>query len=503
MSAAVEGDKVADLAPKLKARAEADARALARQPWKSKLQPGMNTEDECLLAIEWVNEQYALVDQGGALSVWSRKPNPITGAFSIYSRKDFETLMEPYQYPSGAEKPPRLAKIWFMHERRAMGVVGAWPIGQEPPNGINLWRGFGIEPRPGSWDTIGEYLLNTLCGGDTAAYDYLLDLVAWKLQNPFLPTEVALVLLSEESGTGKSSFAKMMTRIFGKGARTVPDAQLLFGRFGETLIGTSLVVLEEALFAPAKQMTDKFKSLVTEPTWTVDVKNKAPVSVPNQCWFIVNTNHARAVAAMPDDRRHFVLKVAPDRAGDAEYWQRLTHAAGTDPSQADLPGFGDELAAFLDVMLRTELGRWHPRLDIPQGGALHEQKLLSLEGVALFVHEMIEDGDASRLQAVREDGSVCGTRWPAGGLIVPATAHEAYLRWARERGERHSMSRRQFDMGMHKWLGVESVDLDTRHGKGAMLGCRRAWRLAHLDEVAERFQALLMPNKGRRTGKKS
>ena len=499
MSAAKE--KVADLGPKLQERAAERELLLHTQPWLVNERPGMGAKEHGALAIEWVNEQYALVDQAGALSVWGRRPDPVTGKFRIYSRKDFETLMEPYAFPTGDEKRPRLAKVWFMHPSRLMGVVGAWPIGQEPENGINLWRGFGIEPNDSDWPTIDDYLLNVVCGGDEEACKYLQRLLAWKVQHPMLPTEVALVLQSDESGTGKSSFGKVLSRIFGHGAKTVADANLLFGRFGETLIGTQVIVLEEALFAPAKSMTDKFKSMVTESTWTVDVKNKAPVSIPNQALFLVNTNHARAIDAMADDRRHFVLKVSSDRAGDAEYWQRLTHAAGTDPTQADLPGFGEELRGFLQSLLTFDLGRWHPRLDIPQTAALQEQKLLSLDGVALLVHEMIEEQSLSWLRPV-VDAHDAQLKWPVGASIVPGLAYDGYLGWRKERSlSDRPLSRKQFEMGLVKWMGLVSQDINGTR-KAALVGHRRVWLAPHLEAVEKHFSDCLKPRRSRAGAKK-
>jgi hypothetical protein len=83
---------------------------------------------------------------------------------------------------------------WFLHRARAQyRTVGVYPIGQEPPGALNLWTGLAVAPRPGKWPKLKEFLLGTTCNGEQAAFDYLLKLMQWKIQNPTENPEVGTV----------------------------------------------------------------------------------------------------------------------------------------------------------------------------------------------------------------------------------------------------------------------------------------------------------------------
>ena len=56
---------------------------------------------------------------------------------------------------------------------------------------LNLWRGWGVEPRKGSWRLIERHIAEVLANGNQEFEDYLKKWTAWKFQNPGLPPEAA------------------------------------------------------------------------------------------------------------------------------------------------------------------------------------------------------------------------------------------------------------------------------------------------------------------------
>ena len=87
---------------------------------------------------------------------------------------------------------------------------------------LNTFEGFpldGCQPSPVDVKTtlIWEYLESVWGwnGENTRQLDFLLDLVAFKLQFPRIRSERIMLLISEKQGTGKSFFFEILTMVFG------------------------------------------------------------------------------------------------------------------------------------------------------------------------------------------------------------------------------------------------------------------------------------------------
>ena len=53
-----------------------------------------------------------------------------------------------------------------------------------PGGYLNLWRGWGVEPRKGSWRLIERHIAEVLANGNQEFEDYIKRSTAWKFQNP-------------------------------------------------------------------------------------------------------------------------------------------------------------------------------------------------------------------------------------------------------------------------------------------------------------------------------
>src|SRR5262249_33094367 len=110
-----------------------------------------------------------------------------------------------------------VGKYWLDHPRR-LTYEG---VGFEPGkpaelagNRLNLWRGFAVERRAGSWRRLLRHIYWVLGGGDRGAGRYIVRWLAWMLQNPGKPAEAVLVFQGAE-GAGKGTLARVMLKIFG------------------------------------------------------------------------------------------------------------------------------------------------------------------------------------------------------------------------------------------------------------------------------------------------
>ena len=98
-----------------------------------------------------------------------------------------------------------LAELWISHERRrqyAEGIVFDPTAVGHTDTTFNLWRGFAVEPREGSWEQLKDHVRTVICGGNAERCGYLLDWLADVVQHPAKQGEVAIVLCRPE-GCGK------------------------------------------------------------------------------------------------------------------------------------------------------------------------------------------------------------------------------------------------------------------------------------------------------------
>ena len=68
------------------------------------------------------------------------------------------------------KNPIKVSKYWFNSENRryylGRGVVfePGGPL-EIPKDMLNLWRGFGIDPKPGDWSLLRNHIFNVVCSG--------------------------------------------------------------------------------------------------------------------------------------------------------------------------------------------------------------------------------------------------------------------------------------------------------------------------------------------------
>jgi hypothetical protein len=115
---------------------------------------------------------------------------------------------------TGSEIRKGLGEAWLAHRnRRNYERVALIPKGVTPPDTFNLWRGFGVEPKPGQGPMIRQHLLDVICSGNESDYCWLVGWLARAVQHPDLHAEVAVVLRGQK-GTGKGTLGQILDRLF-------------------------------------------------------------------------------------------------------------------------------------------------------------------------------------------------------------------------------------------------------------------------------------------------
>jgi len=212
-----------------------------------------------------------------------------------------------------------MGKWWTEHaERRQYDSIVFLPK-RDPPNVYNLWRGFAVEPRPGSCDLYLAHLRDVVCGGNLEHYEYLLDWMAWAVQEPGKAGEVAVVLRGDQ-GTGKGLTIKVFGHLFGRHFLQISDSKHLTGNFNVHLRDAVVVFADEAFYAGDKKHESILKTLVTEPTIMIEGKGVDAEVAPNCIHLMMASNSNWVVPAGKHERRYFVLDVKPTHRQDTAYF---------------------------------------------------------------------------------------------------------------------------------------------------------------------------------------
>lgn len=346
-----------------------------------------------------MNDDHAVVQIGGKVRIASWERSEIHPAVSVpvfstvaemkvlYANQFVEVKLRD---GDGNEEVKRRALFPHWLERgdrpTARGVTMDASGGRFVDDRLNLWQGFGAEPKPGDWPHLRQHIVEVLCSGNEEHANYLIRWCAWRVQNPTLPPEVALVF-GGAKGAGKGKFARgVLCRIFGAHSIQISDRKHLTGSFNAHMMQCCLLFADEAFWPGDKEGDGPLKRLITEPTLFIEMKGVDAVELPNRLAVVIAGNEDWLIPASGDERRYAVFKVSDAHAQDLKYFAAL---------DAELNSGGIE--AFLHDMQTMDLADWHPRQDVPQTQALGRQKVQSASNEELWLEGILVEGALPRV----------------------------------------------------------------------------------------------------------
>lgn len=269
---------------------------------------------------------------------------------------------------------------FFREAKRYDGLCYLPHEGPEVHGALNLWRGFAVVPKPGSWARMQEHIYEVLCSSVPEQANYLIKWCAWLVQNPGVMAEVAGVL-REREGAGKGVFVQSLLQIFGIHGLHISGRKHLVGNFNKHLMYCSFLYGDEVFWGGEKKETGELKRIITEPSLTIEPKTVDSFQMPNCLHIIMASNEDWVVPASQEARRFAIFDVSPKRIGDRAYFERLW-------AEKEQGG----VAAMLYDLLCIDLQGWHPRDNVPNTKGLQDQKILSISGVDAIVLMLAHEG---------------------------------------------------------------------------------------------------------------
>ena len=264
------------------------------------------------------------------------------------------------ELPNGNLKEVSVPKLWLRCPRRTVVEALAYEPGlprmchsADGTPALNLWRGWGIAPMAGNIDPWLQLLAGNV--KDPALMDWMLDWLAYPLQNPGKKLN-SLMLIFGPSGTGKDLFLRPLHAIYGGHNAVKISNDELRSSFTSLYSQRQFVHADELkrVQTAADVVNQKIKGLVTSATLTVNKKGDPEYKIRNTVNLAITSNYYDCIKLDEDDRRATVIRWEPltpadDRRGDQPYWVDYVR-------WADGPG----PAAIFYELLTRDLSKFDP-----------------------------------------------------------------------------------------------------------------------------------------------
>ena len=339
--------------------------------------------------LQALNQCHFLAPDGGKVWVFEECVDPTTGYPGLrrlspegFARlHDNDRLTFPPTTPNGKPRMEGKGKAWLLDRgRRTYDGLHFDPSRSASDRLYNTYRGLAVTSTPGDWSLLRAHIRDVICRGDERAYDYLMNWMAFGIQRPDRPAEVAVVLQGQR-GTGKGVLAQAYGALFGPHFLQVNTPSHLVGNFNAHLRNTIFLFVDEAVWAGDKTAENVLKALITEARLNIELKGQDVVTVPNRLHIIMASNNDWVVPAGPFERRFFVLGVGNERMQDHGYFAAIS-------DQMKKQG---GLEAMAHDLLERDLSAFNIR-DLPRTEALDHQVLQSLDpGVRWWIDHMRGD----------------------------------------------------------------------------------------------------------------
>jgi len=275
-------------------------------------------------------------------------------------------------------------------------------------------------------------------------------------------------------GVGKGVFADEFGKLFGRHYMLLNDSEQLVGKFNGHMKDKCLLFADEAFWAGDKSAEGKLKSMITEPTITIEMKGKDTYQTKNNLHMIFATNSEWAAPAGPKERRFFVIAVSDKHIQDHEYFGAICE-------QMDNGG----REALLHYLMNYDVSGINLR-QFPQTAALREAKMLTASPAQKFWHHALETG---YLHPSKADG------W-GDGVIQTEHLYESYQKFVQDVGIRHKATETELGMQLKNMLPKDGfkkgrITVERDYGTRKATDRKNCYYLPSLAECRVAFEKFM------------
>ena len=275
----------------------------------------------------------------------------IGGRFIIKTRADMVITYENMRYTDGKfDKNGELmdhcfiAK-WFKRKTmREYDIIDVYPPGGDvcPPTHYNTWKPFYAEAITDftyDQDAVDVFLnhIKILFADIQGGYEYFIYWIAQMFQCPSRKSGIMPFLIGVE-GCGKSTIIKALRRMIGGNGRSIetsnPDD--IVGDYNGLVADAYFICLNEFSKSKLGGNASKLKSLITEPTVSINYKKVNQYEINSFHRLISCTNSEVPIKIDDKSRRPFIVRCSDKLCGDKKYFEKLHEVIECDNSIASI-----------------------------------------------------------------------------------------------------------------------------------------------------------------------
>ncbi|MCA0849208.1 primase-helicase family protein [Salipiger thiooxidans] len=176
----------------------------------------------------------------------------------------------------------------------------------------------------------------------------LLDWIAWSLQHEAAKPKWAILLFSEEKGTGKSTIGVVLEALFGAANTAKLDGvDKLVAKHADRVLDKKLIIAEEVHISSHSTTGNMLKDLITSDRTTVEPKYQPTKTIPLKACFLFTTNH-KPLWLEGGERRYYIIQMSHDGHAQGPKSEQFTGLVGDVMEQIEDP---DGLAALYAALM--------------------------------------------------------------------------------------------------------------------------------------------------------
>jgi hypothetical protein len=282
---------------------------------------------------------------------------------------------------------------------------------------LNLWRNFVVVPKEGDCHLMQEFVLNVICCGNSAHYNWLMAYYAHMIQRPWEKPGSAIVLRGIKR-IGKSFFGRKLGELIDGPFDPLKDIKHYFptenrndllGDFTGHLEHILLMQLEELVWARSHKDESKMKEVTTGETMSIRPMHSPSRIVKNYIRPLLISNADWAVPITWDESRYFVLEVSAAHKDDIPYF-----------SAVDEEWHNGGREAWMHYLTHYNIVGYNLR-EAPRTKAATKQLVETLRGVDRWYYERLNQYDLPFVDFDMETGQP---------KLLRGAAYEDFCEWS-------------------------------------------------------------------------
>jgi hypothetical protein len=183
---------------------------------------------------------------------------------------------------------------------------------------INLYAPSAIKPHQGDWGPWLHFLEHLFPVAEDR--EQVKRWCATLIARPDIRMIYGLLLMSQNQGVGKGTFARIIADLVGRDNTSFPSASMIVeSQFNGWISGKRLICVDEIYEGHSWRAYNKLKPYITDDSVEVNVKHMATWSMPNWTHYILMSNSPAALKIEEKDRRWLVPEVSEDAWTEEEF----------------------------------------------------------------------------------------------------------------------------------------------------------------------------------------